>query len=287
MPQGFGRVDNRVCERVKLAALNHNGGTYQINMRPSAYNLKRKLKVEPMARQWDDLIAWLADREIFPFVLFRILLFGISRAGKSRLGETLFPENFERVAFHREMQIDDLVGGIDPRAVGRPDHSPWLDGPALRALKHGKIVIFDEINECSAECRPFLHALMDDPPAVTINTGERIQAAKGYGVIATTNAMPNELPLPIFERFDVVLRVTELSSGLVKSLGDFANPAKVAASHDAKRYMSWQRPVSINMWIAAAKLRKKGICDDQIADSLGLHGQDKNDFLTAIGKKCY
>lgn len=231
-----------------------------------------------MSQTWDERIAKLVQSEIFPSVLHRILCFGISRAGKSSLGEKLFPGNFERIPFHREMSVDDLIGGM----ILRNGTTEWSDGPALRALRHGKLVIFDEINDKSPEITSYLHALLDDPAAITTPVGERVLAAPGYGVIATTNSLPEELPLPIRDRFDVIIKVTELSSGLVKSLGPFANHAKSAALNQAKKYASWQRPASINLWIAASKLRKKGMNDEAIADALGLHDQEKKDFLIAI-----
>jgi MoxR-like ATPase len=227
---------------------------------------------------WDVTMTKLIEAHVFPQVLFRALLFGISRAGKSTLGQKLFPNNWERIACNRDMTTDDMIGGMS--LVN--GSTKWLDGPAVRALRQGKALILDEVNYVSPECRPYLHAIMDDPPAITLPTGERVNAAPGYCVLGTTNELPSELPLPIYDRFDVVLKVLELSDGLVKSLGRFATPAKNAAHKQAKKYSTWTRPASINMWLAASKLQSCGVNDEQIADYLGLHDQERADFLIAI-----
>lgn len=230
--------------------------------------------------KWDERITYAVEAQLFPQVYHRVLFFGLHRAGKSTLAEKLFHGNCEIVPCHKEMTVDDLIGGM----TLINGSTLWQDGAALRALRNGRVLILNEVDHGvrSAECTSYFHALLDDPASVTIPTGERINAAPGYAVIGTSNALPSELPPPIFDRFDAIFKVTTLSDGLVRALGPYAKQAIVAADREAKKYSSWTRPASVNLWLAASKLKNHGVTEEKIAEVLGLSDQEKNDFLIAI-----
>lgn len=228
---------------------------------------------------WDDILRKLVKAKTIPTPLFRVLLFGPPRTGKSSIGKELSPGGHERVTIHKQLPTDDLLGGyalVDGTTV-------WQDGPAVRALRKGRLIVLDEIDQISPECRCILHALLDDPPGITLATGERVETTEGYWVIATTNQMPSSLPPAILDRFDLILVANTLSRGLRERLGELATQATNVVARD-KSY-NWTRPASVNFFIACAKLRAKGMNDSAIVSALGLDGKAATDALVALSRR--
>lgn len=230
------------------------------------------------AEAWDDILRRLVLGNLIPTPLYRILLFGPPRTGKSSVGKELFT-NPERVTMHKQLPTDDLLGGyalIDGT-------TKWQDGPAIRAFREGKCLVIDEIDQISPECRCILHALLDDPPGITLASGERVEAKSGFCVIATTNQLPSTLPAPILDRFDLILLANTLAKGLQQTLGALSTQATAVIGRE-KTY-NWTRPASVNFFIAVSKLRKTGLGDQAIISALGLRGQTATDALIALSEK--
>lgn len=228
-----------------------------------------------MSETWDNILRKLVREKLIPTPLYRVMLFGPPRTGKSSIARELFGKH-ERVTLHKQLPVEDLLGGY-ALINGTTE---WQDGPAVRAMREGSAIVLDEIDQFSPECRCILHALLDDPPGITLATGERIESKKGYCVIATTNAMPSSLPPAILDRFDLTLLANTLSDGLKVSLGSLANQAAAVVGRD-KNY-NWTRPASVNLFLAAAKLRSKGLKDEAVVASLGLDGKAATDALIAL-----
>jgi AAA domain (dynein-related subfamily) len=228
-------------------------------------------------KAWDHQFVEYVDSGVFPHTLNRMNIHGYSRTGKSTLTHKLLDS--ERIVFHTAMPLDDLIGGwalIDGRTV-------WVDGPAVRALRYGKCLQIDEVNDCPAECQTMLYALLDDPAGVTLPNGERVEAAPGYCVVTTMNPTPEVLPHPIYDRFDIYLKADRLSEGTRKALGPFADNAEAVIAFNQPR-LTWTRPASVNAFLAANKLRKAGHSPEKIAEVLGWQGRDLTDFLIAASK---
>lgn len=227
---------------------------------------------------WDALLLKLIADGVIPAVINRICLFGPPRTGKSTLPGTVL-KGVQRVTLHKQMPVDDLLGGM---ALVNGS-TVWQDGPAVRAMRNGTALVIDEFDQFSGEIRCALHAIMDDPAGITLPTGERIEAKPGYCVIATTNASPATLPDALYDRFDMVLKADTLSQGLQKALGTFAEHAQNVVKRDAT--YAWERGASVNLFIAASKLRSKGMADAAIAQCLGLTGKYATDFLAVIARR--
>lgn len=231
-------------------------------------------------KRWDDCLRDLVANGVVPNPLYRILLYGPPRTGKSSIGRELFTKP-ERVTLHKQLPVEDLLGGyalINGTTV-------WQDGPAVRALRNGTAIVLDEVDQISGECRCILHALLDDPAAITLASGERVDAKDGYCVIATTNAQPSALPAPVLDRFDLILHAATLTEGLRKKLGELAEPAESTVVR-AGSSLYWSRPPSVNLFLAAAKLRAKGLKDEAIVASLGLQdGKAASDCLIALSRR--
>lgn len=205
---------------------------------------------------WDGLLRELSSACVVPNTLNRVLLYGPPRTGKSTTASNIFAP-VERVTLHKQQPVDDLLGGY----CLKDGTTVWSDGPAVRALRYGRPLVLDEVDQMSGECRFTLHALMDDPAAITLASGERVEAAPGYTVIGTTNASPQSLPLPVLDRFDLVLYCGTISDGLRKRLGKLGDPAQRSVASMAM----WTRPSSPNLLLSAAKLKDAGLKPDDIA----------------------
>jgi len=212
---------------------------------------------------------------LFPGALHRVNIYGYSRTGKSTLVNRLLKT--ERITFHSAMPLDDLIGGfalVDGRTV-------WMDGPAVRALKNGTVLQIDEANNIPAECETMLYALLDDPAGITLPTGERVEAKPGFGVVATMNPDPTVFPHPIYDRFDIYLKADTLSDGTKKALGRYAVNAENVIGYNQPK-LKWVRPASVNAFLAANKMKQRGLSDEKICEVLGWEGRDATDFLTAV-----
>lgn len=225
-------------------------------------------------QRWDDLLGNLISAGVVPNTLNRVLLYGPPRTGKSTTA-SLICKPVERVTLHKQQPVDDLLGGY----CLRDGTTVWADGPAVRALRNGRPLVLDEIDQMSPECRFTLHALMDDPAAITLASGERVEAKDGYMVIGTTNAQPSQLPPPILDRFDLVLYCHTLSDGLKKRLGNLGN----AAQRSVAPMAMWTRPSSPNLLLAATKLSGAGVGKEDVARILyPSQKREQSDFLTLL-----
>ena len=224
---------------------------------------------------WDNRFTAYWQTGLFPDVLSRAAISGRSRSGKSTLVHTLTKS--ERITFHPAMPLDDLIVGMS--LVN--GSTVWLDGPAVRALRNGSILQIDEADRVPIECETVLYALLDDPPAITLPTGERVTAAPGFGVVFTMNPLPDVLPHPIYDRFDIYLLADTLSAGTQEALGDFAKHASKVIGFNQPS-LDWSRPASVNAFLAASKMRKAGLPDEKILEVLGWQGTDATDFLTVM-----
>jgi len=230
-----------------------------------------------MAESWDDILRRLSKDKTIPSPVNRILLYGPPRTGKSSIGYSIF-DAIERATIHKQLPVEDLLGGY---ALVNGT-TQWQDGPAIRALRKGLPIVLDEVDQISPECRCILHALLDDPPGITLANGERVNAKEGYCVIATTNALPSGLPPAVLDRFDLILLANTLAKGLKEALGPLSKQAEAVVARDKSYH--WSRPASVNFFLVVAKLRRKGLCDEHIISALGLDGQAANDALLSLTK---
>ena len=97
---------------------------------------------------------------------------------------------------HGDLAPEDLTACRDLRANDKGTETVWTNGPAVRAMQQGKILVLDEVDQHSPQIRCLLHAICDDlsTAGITLPNGERVRPSPGYAVVATTNAAPDSLP---------------------------------------------------------------------------------------------
>ena len=229
-------------------------------------------------KAWDQKLTEFVNGGIFPGMVNRMNIHGYSHTGNSTLVHRLL--GGERITFPQAMPLDDLIGGyalIDGRTV-------WVDGPAVRALKNGTCLQIDEANEVPSECQTVYYALLDDPAGITLPSGERVEARKGYCVVTTMNPTPTVFPHPVYDRFDIYLKADCLSKGTREALGPYANNAEAVIAFNQPK-LDWKRPASVNAFLAANKLRQGGVSQERIAEVLGWEGKEALDFLAATAHR--
>lgn len=232
-----------------------------------------------MNEAWDRTFKRMWETGIVPHYINRLNIHGYSRTGKSTLVHELTKS--ERVTFHEAMPLEDLIGGM----TLVDGSTRWVDGPAARALRRGTILQIDELNDMPPEVRTMVYALMDSPAGITLPTGERLEAAPGYGVITTMNPAPDCLPHPIFDRIDCFLKADTLSEGIRKALG----PVLASKAENVLAYnqapLVWERPATVNSLLALKALRSAGVNDEEATHMLGFRGMGRSDFLTMIAER--
>jgi MoxR-like ATPase len=91
----------------------------------------------------------------------------MSLVGHSGTGKSMMIKQFAaiikapiyRVNFHGMTTTDDIIGKLLPTGEGRVD---FVDGGVTECVRHGGILIMEELNACSQEVLFALHGLFDD-----------------------------------------------------------------------------------------------------------------------------
>jgi MoxR-like ATPase len=207
---------------------------------------------------WSAMLKSLVDSKSFPYAIHRILLWGPPGTGKSTWAQHVFsPERVERVTIHGDLAPDDLVACRDLVVRNGASATVWSDGPAVRAMKLGKVLVLDEIDQHSPQIRCLLHSVCDDldTARITLPNGDIVRPAKGFGIVATTNASPDALPEALLDRF-VAVYCGDPAEGTLKTLPK--GMAEVLKSHYSGRdRMEWQPAISVRRMLMLASLAAK------------------------------
>jgi hypothetical protein len=203
---------------------------------------------------WDSILAELVESGAIPKTAHRILLYGPPGTGKSSWAGTAFA-HVERVTLHTQMPPEDLIGSM--ALVGRngATETIWQDGPAVRAMRRGLALVLDEIDQHSPELRCALHAILDDRSiaGITLPTGERVESADGFCVVATTNAEPSTLPEALLDRFDLVLMANRPVAAVLDRLPR-GLASVLSRAYDRQSVSRWTPSVSVRSILALTRL---------------------------------
>ena len=118
-------------------------------------------------------------------MFFPMYVAGLSGNGKTMMIEqacAMSKREYVRVQITPETDEDDLIGGfrlLDGETV-------FAKGPVIKAMEAGAILLIDEIDRGSNKLM-CLQGVLEGKPVLIKKTGEVIQPAPGFNVIATAN----------------------------------------------------------------------------------------------------
>ncbi|WP_432355692.1 ATP-binding protein [Sporosarcina sp. A2] len=120
-----------------------------------------------------------------------VLLKGPSGSGKTRLAQSisaLFHQPMQSVNCSVDLDAEALLGFKTILTQNGQSVIEFVDGPVVKAMKHGHILYIDEINMAKPETLPILHSILDHRRMLTNPfTGEVIIAHKDFSVISAIN----------------------------------------------------------------------------------------------------
>ena len=134
-------------------------------------------------------IAWGAYHDIVKIIksdmFYPTYISGLSGNGKTFMVEQACAKvgkEFIRVQINPETDEDDLLGGF--RLIN--GETVFSKGPVLQAMENGAILLLDEIDRATNKIM-CLQGILEGKPVLVKKTGEVIEPANGFNVIATAN----------------------------------------------------------------------------------------------------
>ncbi len=168
---------------------------------------KKREKQQRLDRSTEESLWPLVGRVLASEAARTVYLWGPPGVGKS------FVATREGVA-HRpvfaltttpETPAAELRGGWMPKGSG----FEWRDGPIVTAMRRGGRLVLNEVSYASSDLLAFFHPVLESPETarLTLPSGETIEPAPGFQVVATDNCPVEQLPEALRDRFRSVLRV--------------------------------------------------------------------------------
>tara|TARA_B100000287_G_scaffold418902_1_gene456466 strand:- start:4129 stop:5316 length:1188 start_codon:yes stop_codon:yes gene_type:complete len=118
-------------------------------------------------------------------MFYPVYITGLSGNGKTMMVEQACARakrEYIRVQITPETDEDDLIGGF--RLVN--GETVFAEGPVIKAMKAGSILLIDELDRGSNKIM-CLQGVLEGKPILIKKTGEIVEPAKGFNVIATAN----------------------------------------------------------------------------------------------------
>lgn len=164
-----------------------------------------------------------------------VLLYGEAGCGKTALVEASFPDELYTLLGSGDTELSDFIGGYVQTPSGNFE---WIDGPLVKAMAEGKVLLIDEVGLIDPKVLSALYGVMDgrDELIITQNPErEPVKSAEGFYVVGATNpnAFGVRLSEALLSRFTIQVEMTTDWS-LAKKLGVPA-PAITASQNLAKK----------------------------------------------------
>ena len=129
---------------------------------------------------YTDMVKVMKSEMFYP-----VYVSGLSGNGKTFMVEQACAKagrEFIRVQINPETDEDDLLGGF--RLIN--GETVFCKGPVLKAMENGAVLLLDEIDRATNKIM-CLQGVLEGKPVLVKKTGETVEPAKGFNVIATAN----------------------------------------------------------------------------------------------------
>ena len=214
----------------------------------------------------------------------RVLLYGPPGTGKTyaaatnKVGLNMDGDpNVYQITMTEDTASANLEGFYKPSSDGGFE---WHDGIAIQAWRNGGRLVINEIDHASPDAMTFLHAILDDKDIaqLTLNNDnkETVRPEPGFTVIATTNSLPESLPMALKDRFPVKINVDKIHP---KALEMFPKSWRNTIS-DTSLSMDSEQRLSVRAWREFFDLISKGL-DKREAGYL-IFGERADELMDAI-----
>lgn len=118
-------------------------------------------------------------------IFYPLFITGLSGNGKTHAVEqscSQLDREVVRVNITVETDQDDLIGGF--RLVN--GNTTWHDGPVVESMRRGAILLLDEVDLASNKIM-CLQSVLEGKPLFLKKTGQVVNPAPGFNIIATAN----------------------------------------------------------------------------------------------------
>ena len=214
----------------------------------------------------------------------RVLLYGPPGTGKTyaaatnKVGLNMDGDpNVYQITMTEDTASANLEGFYKPSSDGGFE---WHDGIAIQAWRNGGRLVINEIDHASPDAMTFVHAILDDKDIaqLTLNNDnkETVRPEPGFTVIATTNSLPESLPMALKDRFPVKINVDKIHP---IALERFPKSWRNTIS-DTSLSMDSEQRLSIRAWREFFDLISKGL-DKREAGYL-IFGERADELMDAI-----
>ena len=214
----------------------------------------------------------------------RVLLYGPPGTGKTyaaatnKVGLNMDGDpNVYQITMTEDTASANLEGFYKPSSDGGFE---WHDGIAIQSWRNGGRLVINEIDHASPDAMTFLHAILDDKDIaqLTLNNDnkETVRPEPGFTVIATTNSLPESLPMALKDRFPVKINVDKIHP---IALERFPKSWRNTIS-DTSLSMDSEQRLSIRAWREFFDLISKGL-DKREAGYL-IFGERADELMDAI-----
>lgn len=183
----------------------------------------------------------------------RVLLRGKPGTGKTYAASKLGLRKDQKV-YQITMTPETPMAEIRGHFIQVGGEFVWHDGPAIAAWREGARLVINEIDRASEDVHSLLFVIMDDPEfaELTLPSGETVRPNEGFGLVATMNGVPDDLPDALQDRLPVDIQITDLAQGAVDRLPEDLREA----CRNTALAKSDERNISIRMWMEFASLRE-------------------------------
>jgi midasin (ATPase involved in ribosome maturation) len=118
-------------------------------------------------------------------MFYPVYISGLSGNGKTFMVEQACAKlnrEFIRVQINPETDEDDLIGGF--RLIN--GETVFSKGPVLKAMENGAVLLLDEVDRATNKIM-CLQGILEGKPVLVKKTGEIVEPASGFTIIATAN----------------------------------------------------------------------------------------------------